>query len=62
MPRQEVILLLDFSDSLSVPGQLCTDILVIGYLFDLVLFGYDLVFDGFSIEELCIDGIATPAV
>lgn len=59
---KEIILFLYFSNSLPILDQLCTDILVLGYLFNLVLFGNHLVLDGFSIEELCLDGIATPGV
>lgn len=59
---KEVILLLYLSDSLSVLDKLCTDIFVISYLFDLILFGNHLMLDGFSIKELCLDGIAAPGI
>lgn len=59
---KEVIFLLDLSDSLSIPDQLCIDILIVGYSLNLMLFGNDFVLDCFSIEELGLDGIGTPRI
>jgi hypothetical protein len=59
---EEVVFLLYFSDSFSIFDQFGIDVLIIRYLLNLMLFGNYLMFDGFCVEEFCLDGIGTPCV